>query len=148
MRLGEEALSDALRPHLALQVGTRWLCACGWGRGEDRTVKDWQDHRVAAALSALPPDVVLLDVATLALHWHNALWRYHEVAPQTFGAEGCECITNARLVVAAARRREPPRSDERDAASSRGGPASPPPLGRTKTGNRPACEARYILLEG
>ncbi len=105
--IGEEALADVVRPHVALRVGSGWLCACGWGRGEDRTAKDWQDHCVAAALAALPAHVALLDVATLALHWHDALWRYDEMAPQTFAAGGCECVANARLVVAAVRRGEP-----------------------------------------
>ncbi|MDQ3871719.1 MAG: hypothetical protein M3301_08920 [Chloroflexota bacterium] len=105
MSLGEDALADALRPHLALQVRSGWLCACGWGRGEGRTAREWQDHSVAAALAALPSYVAVLDVATLALDWHDALWRYHQMAPQTFGGDGCECVANARLVVAAARKR-------------------------------------------
>jgi hypothetical protein len=105
--VGQEALADALRAHVALQVGSGWLCACGWGRGEDRTAKEWQDHCVGSALAALPAHVALLDVATLALHWHDALWRYDDMAPETFAAGGCECVANARLVVAAVRRGEP-----------------------------------------
>ncbi len=111
--LGEDALADALRPHLALRLASGWRCACGWGRGEDRTAADWHDHSVAAALAALPPHVALLDVATLALHWHDALWGYHHTAPQTFGGDGCECVANARLVVAAARNRQAPSSGQR-----------------------------------
>jgi hypothetical protein len=105
--LGEEALAEALRAHHALQVESGWVCACGWGRGEGRTAREWHDHLVAAALAALPAHVALLDVATLAVHWHDALWRYDEMASQTFAGEGCECVANARLVVAAAHSRQP-----------------------------------------